>query len=191
MRMGRNRLSGKPSDSLEFKMTPGMCHQRLGCGGEGTWGLIQRGALSDSQGRGCCWGQGWRRVGAAQHQSCVTEGGEVGKGTSRFPALSQPRLGNGDVGRGSTGSWCVGAEEVARGLPGAAVPSPVPAIKVAKCVPGYGSTPGNKTLAEPDAFLASPCEPGEPLPLPLPLFPPKPLRPAAEPGGGTAAGSPW
>lgn len=65
-------------------------------------------------------------------QSCVTKGGEVGKGTSRFPALTQARLGNGDVGMGST--WCVGAEEVAQGLSGAAVPSPDPAIKVAKCV---------------------------------------------------------
>lgn len=64
VKMGRNQPSRKPSDSLGFKMTPGVCHQRLGCSREGTWGLIQRGALNSSQGRGCCWGQGWRRVGA-------------------------------------------------------------------------------------------------------------------------------
>ena len=84
VRMGRNRPSRKPSDSLGFKMTPGVCHQRLGCGARAR-GLIQRGALNSSQGRGCCRGQGWRRVGATRHQVCVTEGGEVEEGDEPVP----------------------------------------------------------------------------------------------------------
>lgn len=80
-----------------------------------------------------------------------------------------------------------GAEDVAQGLP-----SPDPTIKVAKCVPGYGPEPGNKTLFRAGCFPGFTPRPRGTAAAPFASVSPNLSCPAADPGrmGDTAAGSP-
>lgn len=102
---GEEPAEQETSDSPGLGMTPGVCHPRLGRGGEGTWAWIRRGG---AEGRGCHQGQRWG--GWVQPSITPVSLTGSGKGTSRFLVLSH--LG----WEAGTGMGSAGTEDMEQGI---------------------------------------------------------------------------